>query len=56
MSDSARLSGAQRVIVGARISKSGNAMPQSGDLQGLLGAVAVGSAGLKVEIDQEVKK
>jgi cytochrome c-type biogenesis protein CcmH len=56
MSDSARLSGAQRVIVGARISKSGNAMPQSGDLQGSLGAVAVGSAGLKVEIDQEVKK
>jgi cytochrome c-type biogenesis protein CcmH len=56
MSDSARLSGAQRVIVGARISKSGNAMPQSGDLQGLLGAVAVGSAGLKVEIDRELTK
>lgn len=56
MSDSAKLSGAQRVIVGARVSKSGNAMPQSGDLQGTLGAVAVGSAGLKVEIDQVVAK
>jgi cytochrome c-type biogenesis protein CcmH len=53
MSPSARLSGAGRVIVGARISKSGNATPQRGDLQGMLGAVSVGSTGLRVEINQE---
>jgi cytochrome c-type biogenesis protein CcmH len=56
MSPEAKLSGAARVVVGARVSKSGNAMPQSGDLQGLLGAVAVGSTGLKVEINQEVTR
>ncbi|MEO8310604.1 MAG: c-type cytochrome biogenesis protein CcmI [Caldimonas sp.] len=56
MSNSAKLSGAQRVVVGARVSKSGDAMPQSGDLQGTLGAVVVGSAGLKVEIDRVVAK
>lgn len=56
MSDSAKLSGAQRVIVGARISKSGNALPQGGDLQGMIGAVAVGSTGLRLEINQEVTK
>lgn len=56
MSESTKLSAAQRVIVGARISKSGDAMPQGGDLQGVLGAVAVGSTGLRVEINQEVTK
>jgi cytochrome c-type biogenesis protein CcmH len=50
------LSGATSVIVGARISKSGNAMPQSGDLQGLVSGVAVGTSGLKVEISSEVTK
>jgi len=29
-----------QVVVGARISKSGNAMPQSGDLQGSVSPVA----------------
>lgn len=43
-----------RVMVGARISKSGNAMPQSGDLQGMSGAVAVGSNGLEIVIDSVV--
>ena len=56
MSESARLSTAQRVIVGARISKSGNATPQDGDLQGATGAVAVRSTGLRVEIDREVTR
>lgn len=56
MAASAKLSGVERVIVGARISKSGNATPQPGDLQGMLSAVAVGSAGLQVEINQELKK
>jgi cytochrome c-type biogenesis protein CcmH len=56
MSPAAKLSGATSVIVGARISKSGNAMPQSGDLQGLVSGVAVGTSGLKVEISSEVTK
>ncbi len=56
MSESARLSGAKRVIVGARISKSGNAIAQGGDLQGMIGAVPVGSTALRVEINQEVAK
>lgn len=50
MSPAARLSGAQRVIVGARISKSGQAMPQPGDLEGLSAPVAVDAAGVVVEI------
>ena len=40
-----------QVTVGARISKSGNAIPQSGDLQGMTAAVAVGSEGLEIVID-----
>lgn len=43
-----------QVVVGARISRSGNAMPQSGDLQGSSGAVAVGTEGLKIMIDTVV--
>jgi cytochrome c-type biogenesis protein CcmH len=39
MSPQTRLSGFASVIVGARISKSGQAMPQSGDLQGQAGPV-----------------
>jgi len=56
MSPAARLSSAGKVIVGARVSKSGNAMPQSGDLQGLLQNVSVGQSGLKLEIDSEVSR
>jgi cytochrome c-type biogenesis protein CcmH len=56
MSPAAKLSSTSSVIVGARISKSGNAMPQSGDLQGLASAVAVGASGVKVEINDEVKR
>jgi cytochrome c-type biogenesis protein CcmH len=35
-----KLSNFEQVVVGARISKSGNAMPQSGDLQGSISPVA----------------
>ncbi|HWS28018.1 MAG TPA: c-type cytochrome biogenesis protein CcmI [Xanthomonadales bacterium] len=38
-----------RVIIGARISRSGNAMPQAGDLEGLTAAMSWREAG-KVEI------
>lgn len=55
MSPAARLSGAGTVIVGARVSKSGNAMPQPGDLEGLSAPVAVGTQGLRIEIGQVVR-
>ena len=55
MSPAAKLSGVKSVVVGARISKSGNAMPQTGDLQGLVPGVAVGTNGVKVEISASVQ-
>ena len=45
-----KLSGASQVLVKARISKSGNAIPQSGDWEGSLGPVKVGASGLDLEI------
>jgi cytochrome c-type biogenesis protein CcmH len=54
MSPAARLSSAQRVVVGARISKRGNATAQAGDLQGLSAPVAPGASGLAIEITQVV--
>jgi len=54
MAPGANLSSAQKVIVGARISKSGQAMPQSGDLEGLSAPVAVGAKDLRIEIDRAV--
>lgn len=55
MSPAARLSGAATVVVGARVSKSGQALPEPGDLAGQTAPVAVGSAGLKIEISEVVK-
>ena len=55
MSPAARLSAAGSVVVGARISKSGQALPQPGDLEGLIGPVPVGSAGLNLVIADDVK-
>jgi len=55
MSPAAKLSGAAQVIVGARISKSGGAMPKSGDLEGYSAPLKVGASGVAVLIDTEVK-
>jgi len=55
MSPASALSTASKVIVGARVSKSGNAVPQPGDLSGQSDAVSVGAANLKVEIKDTVK-
>lgn len=55
MSPAMRLSTARQVVVGARVSKSGNAMAQPGDLQGFSQPVAVGASGLAIEIAEEVK-
>jgi cytochrome c-type biogenesis protein CcmH len=51
----ARLSTQARVIVGARVSKRGDASPQAGDLQGFSAPVAVGTPGLRLEIAEVVK-
>jgi cytochrome c-type biogenesis protein CcmH len=50
MSPAAKLSSTPRVVVGARVSASGNAMPQAGDLQGFSAPVAPGAAGLAIQI------
>lgn len=55
MSPSAKLSSASTVLVGARISKSGSAIAQNGDLQVQLAGVALGSSALKLEINEVVK-
>ena len=39
------------VVVGARVSKSGNAMPSPGDLTGQVANVKVGTEGLNIVID-----
>lgn len=54
MAPERKLSGAQEVVVGARISRSGSPLPQSGDLQGLSRPVKVGAAGVAVVIDAAV--
>ena len=55
MSPAARLSSAGTVVVGARVSKSGSAMPGPGDWQGFSAPVAVGTQGLVVEIAEPVR-
>ena len=55
MASAARLSSASSVVVGARISKSGSAIAQDGDLQGQSAAVPIGSRDLAIEINEVVK-
>jgi len=52
MTPSLALSNFPSVVVGARVSKSGSATPQSGDLEGLSSAVKLGATGLAVVIDR----
>jgi cytochrome c-type biogenesis protein CcmH len=44
-----------RVVVTARVSKSGGATPQPGDLQGASAAVASDALGIEVVIDTVVR-
>lgn len=55
MSPEMKMSNFDQVVVVARISKSGNAMPQPGDLQGMSKPLALGSTGIKIDIDQLVR-
>ena len=52
MAPNLKLSGFAQVVVGARISRSGNATPQPGDLVGQSGVVAPGEQGLRIVIDR----
>jgi cytochrome c-type biogenesis protein CcmH len=52
MAPALRLSGFKQVIVGARISRSGQATPQAGDLIGQSGPLAPGAQGVRVVIDR----
>ena len=54
MSPAAKLSNYPDVVIGARVSKSANATPQAGDLQGASKPVKVGATGVAVLIDQVV--
>ena len=55
MTPAAKLSGHERVVVGARISKSGNPAVQPGDLEGLSAPVKPGAAGIAVLIATEIR-
>ena len=55
MSPAMKMSNFDQVVVVARISKSGNAMPQPGDLLGMSKPLALGSSGVKISIDQQVR-
>lgn len=49
----ARLSGFSKVVVGARISKSGSATPGTGDYEGVTEPVRPGAKGLKILINSQ---
>jgi cytochrome c-type biogenesis protein CcmH len=55
MSPTSKLSTSAAIIVGARVSKSGNAIPQPGDLSGQSGKLAAGAKGIQLEIKEVVK-
>ena len=44
-----------KIVVGARISKSGSASPQPGDLSGQSSQTSVGASGVAVVIQEVVK-
>jgi cytochrome c-type biogenesis protein CcmH len=50
---SRKLSGAGQVVIVARLSKSGQAMPQSGDLEGMSQPMKAGARQIAVVIDRE---
>lgn len=54
MSPAMKLSAFPKVVVAARISKSGQAAPQPGDLAGESAPVAIGAQGLRITIERVV--
>jgi cytochrome c-type biogenesis protein CcmH len=54
MTPAAKLSSHEQVVVGARVSRSGNPTPQAGDLEGFSAPVKVGGGGIVVVIEREI--
>ncbi len=54
MDASMNLSSTSEVMVMARISRSGNATPQSGDMQGGVQNVKIGASGIEIVIDEVI--
>jgi cytochrome c-type biogenesis protein CcmH len=54
MSPAMKLSGAAAVRIEARVSRSGNAMPQAGDIVGTSGVVKPGTRDVKIVLDKVV--
>ena len=54
MAPTAKISALSEVVVNARISRSGNAIPASGDLEGATEKVKVGTQGMALVIDRAV--
>ncbi len=55
MSPGMNISGFERIVIGARVSKTASANPQSGDLEGLSAPVKTGAAGVAVVIDKVIQ-
>jgi cytochrome c-type biogenesis protein CcmH len=56
MAPQMKLSAFPRVVIGARVSKSANASPQPGDLQGSSAPISVGAKSVSVVIDTELRE
>lgn len=54
MAPTSKISGLTEVIVNARVSRSGNAIPSSGDLEGATEKVKVGTQGMSLVIDRTI--
>jgi cytochrome c-type biogenesis protein CcmH len=55
MNPSAKISDFAEVVVAARVSKSGNVVPQRGDLEGVSKPLRPGTAGIVVQIANEIQ-
>ncbi len=55
MTPGRELSSVERVVVGARVSKSGSATPQAGDLEGASQVIQPGARGVLITIDSAVQ-
>lgn len=55
MTPNTTLTSYPKIVVGARVSRSGNAMPNPGDLEGYSAPVKAGATGLSVVIDHVVQ-
>jgi cytochrome c-type biogenesis protein CcmH len=54
MTPAGKISGAGQLVVGARVSNSGNAARSSGDLEGFSKVITAGASDVDVVIDQRV--